>query len=509
MVVFMFKLIDDFLNGITMYRLMLYFLIVLVTWAIVLSFLHFLPFNPLTLVFSATFLTLVCWVTNKFLSKVFKAPTNLESVYITALILTLIITPMHSFSDLGIFIWVAVWSQASKYIFAIKKKHLFNPAAFAVTLSALVLYKGASWWVGTTWMAPLLAVGGLLIARKIQKSALVSSFFVMVAMVVLGTSILRGGNLFLTIQNTLLETPLLFFAFVMLTEPATTPPTKKLQIIYGFFVGLLFAQPFNLSFLNTSVEMALLVGNIFSYLVSPKEKLFLRLKEKIRIADNIYDFIFNFERNLKFLPGQYMEWTLSHKNPDNRGVRRYFTIAASPTERNLRIGVKFYPQGSSFKKALLAFGKGDQIVASQLAGEFTLPKEESRKLVFITGGIGITPFRSMVKYLGDKNQKRDIVVLISNKSVSEIVYKDIFKEAVRLGIKTVYVLTDSANIPLNWKGKVGHINAQLIKEEIPDYQDRIFYISGPHSMVVAFEETLKEMGIVSKQIKVDFFPGYA
>ena len=195
-----------------------------------------------------------------------------------------------------------------------------------------------------------------------------------------------------------------------------------------------------------------------------------------------------------------MEWTLPQKNPDSRGSRRYFTLAASPTEGNLRIGVKFYPNGSSFKNKLLSLNTSDLIVASQLSGEFILPKDPQEKLCFIAGGIGITPFRSIIKYLLDTNQKREITLFYSNKTAEDIVYKDIFDRAFqKLGIKTIYVNTD----------KMGYIDETMIRERVSDFKDRTFYLSGPHSMVDAFEKTLKNMGISSSQIKIDFFPGYA
>lgn len=504
------KFIDDFLNGITMYRLVLYFLIFLLLAAMVFSFFKFLPFDPFALFFSAAFLTLTCWLANKAFAKIFKAPTNLESVYITALILTLIITPMRSYQDVIFLSLVVVSGMGSKYILAIQRQHLFNPAAFAVVFGAIILNYPASWWIGTFWMMPLVVFGGLLVVRKIRRSNMVLGFFATSLVIILGFNALNGSDIFPVVQEVFFESPILFFAFVMLTEPQTTPPGRIFQIIYGSLVGLLFASPLLSLFSFLTPEIALMVGNIFSYRVSPKGKLLLKLKQRLQIAPDIYDFAFEMDKKFTFLPGQYLEWTLSHPDPDSRGVRRYFTIASSPTEGNLRIGIKFYPNSSSFKKALVSMEKGSEIVAGQLAGEFTLPKDPERKLVFIAGGVGITPMRSMIKYLLDTNQKRDISILYSNKAARDIVYKEIFDKALKkLGIKTVYTLTDTSNIPSGWKGRAGYIDANFIAQEIPDYQDRIFYISGPHSMIDAFVGVLKGMGIPGNQIKVDFFPGYA
>lgn len=498
----MIRFIDETLNGITQYRLMLYFLVCLLLVATALSVFGILSFNPVAIVFSAVFLTIVCWVANTVFARIFEAQTNLESVYISALILALIMTPARTFQDALLLGLVAVLSQGSKYILAIGKKHIFNPAAFAVFLSAVTLNYSASWWVGTAWMMPFVLAGGLLIARKIRRFNMVIAFLIAALVLILGSSLSRGIDALSIVQQIILETPILFFAFVMLTEPQTTPPGRIWRMVYGGLVGLLFVY--------FTPETVLLAGNVFSYIISPKEKLLLTLKEKIQIAPDIYDFVFGVSQRFNFLPGQYMEWTYAHKNPDSRGTRRYFTIAASPTEGNLRIGVKFYPNGSSFKKNLLAMQNKEQIVASQLSGEFTLPKDVSKKLCFIAGGIGITPFRSMVKSLLDTNQKRNIVLLFSNKLASDIVYDNIFDKAFqKLGIKTVYVLTDTADVPKEWSGRVGFIDAKVIQEEVPDYLDRIFYISGPHSMVDAFEKVLKGLGIAGNQIKIDFFPGYA
>lgn len=490
------KLIDNFLDGITMYRLMLYVLIFLLFIAIILATLKTLPFTPFELLFSAVFITMICWVVNKIFARVFKAPSNLESFFITALILALIITPVKSLQDLMNISLVSVLAMASKYLIAINKKHLFNPAAFAVTLSALSLNFGASWWVGNSWMMVFVLISGLLVVRKVQRFSMILSFFIIALGGILLFSIAKESNLFLVFRETLFNTPILFFAFIMLTEPQTTTPRQFLQIIYGGLVGLFFAPFIHIGYFSLTPEAGLLIGNIFSYSVSPKEKLLLKLEKKNKIASDIYDFVFKSNKQFSFLPGQYLEWTLSHDNPDNRGNRRYFSIASSPTEDNLRIGVKFSPNGSSFKKSLLGFKENQVIVASQLAGDFILPKDVNKKLVFVAGGIGITPFRSMVKYLLDSNEKRDIVLLFSVKSVDQFVYKELFDKADQnLSIKNSYV--------------VGRITSQMIIESVIDYQDRTFYLSGPHSMVEAFEQTLKNMGIPSSQIKVDFFPGYA
>ena len=506
----MIDIIDRQLDRITMYRLVLYYLIGLLGAAVILSAANLLPYNPAALLYETGILIGICWVINVIFAWTFQAQTNVESVYITALILALIISPPETILDVGFLVWAAIWAMASKYIVAINKKHLFNPAAFAVALTAISIGQNASWWVGTKWMLPLVLVGGVLLVRKLRRFHLVLSFLLTTVLSTLVMSLYYQVDGGLTMRTSLLYSPLLFFAFVILTEPLTMPHTKKLQVYYGALVGFLFTPLLHLGSLYLTPELAILGGNIFSYLVSPKAKLILRLQEKVKIAPDIYDFIFVPTQKLAFAPGQYMEWTLGHKHPDSRGNRRYFTLASSPTENTLRIGVKFYPDSSSYKRSMLSINNDSEIVAAQLAGDFVLPKNPTQKCVFIAGGIGITPFRSMIKYLLDTHQRRPIVLFYTSKSIEDIVYKEIFDEArVQLGIKTIYSVTNQQNLPASWNGYVGRITPQIIRKEVPDYADCTFYLSGPNAMVNSFRELLHEMNVPSDQIKMDFFAGFA
>jgi ferredoxin-NADP reductase/Na+-translocating ferredoxin:NAD+ oxidoreductase RnfD subunit len=504
----MIKLIDRFLNRITMYRLVLYTLIILLGVALVFSFAGILPYDPFALLLSVALLVALSWLTNTIFAKVFGVPTNVESAYITALILALIIDPLSGPGDFWFIVWAAVLAMASKYIVAIKGKHLFNPAAFAVALTALAVGRTASWWIGSAPMLPFVLLGGLLIVRKLRRVDLVMSFLLTSLAAVVIFTVLGGGGLGLAMQNILLYSPLFFFATIILTEPLTTPPTTRLQVAYGALVGILFIPQFHLGSLYLTPELAILFGNIFSYLVSPKAKLILSLKDRVQVAPGIYDFIFVPNQILAFEPGQYMEWTLGHQDPDNRGNRRYFTLASSPTERLLRVGVKFYQNSSSFKQSLLRMRRGSEIVASQLAGDFVLPRDPRQPCVFIAGGIGITPFRSMITFLLDTRQPRPITLFYANKTVDEIAYKDVFDRAWQeLGIRTFYTLTNRRSVPPDWNGMVGRITPEMIVSQVSDYKNCIFYLSGPNAMVDSFKRTLRAMGVRSSHIKADFFPG--
>jgi ferredoxin-NADP reductase len=257
-------------------------------------------------------------------------------------------------------------------------------------------------------------------------------------------------------------------------------------------------------------ELAILIGNLLSFIVSPKSHLLLRLKERNRIAPDTYEFVFPAPARFNFLPGQYMEWTLGHHHPDDRGNRRYFTLASAPTEHTIRLAIKFNKDSSTFKRALLASNRDIVLTASQLAGDFTLPDDPRQKCVFIAGGIGVTPFRSMIKYLLDRRQRRPITLFYAARSADEFVYRDVFDRAWQeLGIRTVYTVTDNRNLPANWTGKVGRITPELIRATVPDYRNCLFYISGPRSMVDSFKDSIHGLGADGLQIRTDYFAGLA
>lgn len=492
-----------------MYRLVLYYLFGLIGIASIFGFFNIISYGPENLIFSTSLILATCWATNTLFAKVFGATPNVESVYITGLILALIITPVapENHYGIGFLIFASIWAMASKYMFALGHKHIFNPAAFAIALSAIIINQSATWWVGGNLpLLPFVFFGGLLIVRKIRRFDLVISFSVVALLTILLTT--DSKNVLTPLTQTLLNSPFFFLAFVMLTEPLTMPPTRTLRIIYGAIVGLLFAPDMHFGSFYFTPELALLVGNIFVYFVSPKGRFLLTLLEKNEIGTGTYEFVFTPDRAFAFHPGQYMEWTLGHRFTDDRGNRRYFTIASSPTEDTVRLGVKFYEPESTFKRTLKAMKLHDTLSVSNLAGDFVLPKDPSKKLVFIAGGIGVTPFRSMVQYLIDTKENRSVVLLYSNKTASEIGYKDIFDTAAKeISMKTVYALTDEKT-PMPGV-HTGFIDAALIMREVPDYKERIFYISGPHGMVTAFTKTLHDMGIPRSHIETDYFPGFA
>jgi ferredoxin-NADP reductase/Na+-translocating ferredoxin:NAD+ oxidoreductase RnfD subunit len=506
----MLKAIDKVIDSLTMYRLLIYYLVVIIAAAVGLSTIGVLHYNPIYITISALILVTASWVTNIMFSYIFDAPINPESSIITALILTLIISPTPTGFNILFLLAASGLAIASKYLITIRRKHIFNPAAIAVVLTALGPRQNASWWVGTASLLPFVIVGGILIVRKLRREKMVYSFLIATTLSTIFYAIIYKTSVMTSLDNMILSSAVFFLGFVMLTEPITSPPTSKKQTWYAVIVGILLPPQVHLFNFYSSPEIALIIGNVFSYLISPKTKLFPVLKQRIKIASNTADFIFKLDRKLAYQAGQYLEWTLQHDNTDSRGSRRYFTLSSSPTEEDLRIGVKFYDKGSSYKNALLDADEDTMFVASQLAGDFIMPKDKTKKLVFIAGGIGITPFRSMVKYLIDKNEKRDVFILYSARDEKSLAYTNVLEEARRkLGINTTYTMT-AKNTQITGPNSINRvIDARLIEQLVPDYLERMFYISGTHQMVEAMQQNLSDLGVSRHNIKIDFFPGYA
>lgn len=508
----MLSYIDSLLDRITMYKLLQYYLIVLVLAAIGLSLFGVLHFSALSIAISTIVLVVACWFVNRVFALIFKVPINIESVYITALILALIISPMTNYSLINFTFLLAAagLAMASKYILTIRKKHIFNPAAIAVALTALGPRQSASWWIGTSVMLPFVLIGGILLVRKIRRGRLVLSFFISTLIATCAYSLLAKISVVSSIDKTLLTSSMFFLGFVMLTEPATTPPTSRKQTWYGVLTGIIFPPQFHILSLYSTPELALVASNIFSYIISPKTKLFPTLKQKVRITHDSLNLVFKPNQQFSYIPGQYMEWTLAHKGTDSRGNRRMFSLASSPTEKDLIVGVKFYEKSSSYKKALFKITPETPIVASQLNGDFVLPKDKNKKLVFIAGGIGITPYRSMVKYLLDTKDKRDIDILYGANTMDDFAYKDVFEQARKeIGVNTVYVVEGEKPASSSPGMRHGRIDDHVIKSEVTDYKERLFYISGPQAMVSAIRTTLLDLGIPKHQIKIDYFSGYS
>jgi len=486
--------IDVFLNGITMYRLVMWGLAALAVYSFAASLLGQLSYGIGPLVASWFVLMISCFVFNTLFAKIFHAPTNVESSWITGLILFLTLAPATSLTATVPLLFAAAIAMASKYILAIKKRHIFNPAALALFALSVGGSGAAIWWVGTPIMLPAVGLLGLLVVRKIRRfDALLP--FVAVSMVMAAVmAVADGFGVLDSLQTLFLSWPLVFMGTIMLTEPFTMPPSRALRIIYAAIVGMLFSTQFHLGPVYSSPELALLVGNIYSYLVGSRQRLSLTLREVVTLSPGVYEFIFDSSERLKFAAGQYLEWTLPHAKPDTRGNRRYLTVASAPGTNEVRFATRIGEKRSSFKNALLSLTPGDRLSAASVAGDFTLPREAHHPLVFIAGGIGITPFASMLRHMLETKEKRDITLVYAANSQDDFAYRSLIEESRPLGDKPVYLAGE-------------RITEETIRNNVPELSKSIFYISGPDIMVRVYRDMLASLGVHKTHIKSDYFPG--
>lgn len=496
--------IDRFLNGITMYRLVLYVLSSLAAVAIVLGSFGVIASSGIVLAISLGILFATCYVANLVLAEAFKAPTNPESSMITALILFFVMAPSASYFDGALLVLAGIIAIASKYLVAYRYQHLFNPVAFAAVVVGIPT-GAAVWWVGTPWMLPFTLVAALLTVRKVRRF---SMFLATVGAGVVAATALAlwyGQPVPAALSQFFLSWPIVFFAAFMVTEPLTAPGTRRAQVAYGAAAGFFSSLPLHLGAIYSTPELTLLVANAVSFWRGLRRRLLLSVSHVKEIARDTYEFAFAKPAGVTFRAGQYLEWTVAHKDPDLRGIRRYFTIASAPEDELLRIGIKIAEPGSSFKRYLKSLKVGDVVSASTRSGSFVLPADEKEKLAFIAGGIGITPFRSMASHLIETGQQRDVALFYAARTHADVAYADLFAEAgEKFGMRTTYVFSDEERED----AEHGFLSRDMIEKLLPDYASRTFYLSGPDAMVQAYKKLLRELGIGAKRIHTDYFPGF-
>jgi ferredoxin-NADP reductase len=202
-----------------------------------------------------------------------------------------------------------------------------------------------------------------------------------------------------------------------------------------------------------------------------------------------------------YLPGQFVILGLDCENGE---VKKPLSLSSSPTEEFLAVTKRL--TGHEFSNAFLSKKKGDAIRFTGPYGNFTL-KEEHSKIAMLSGGIGITPLLSMIKYCTDMNMPTEILLFYSNRDESDIPFKDELEALRERNSHLTVVNTLTRPGPL-WMGHKGRINAKLIKEHIVDVNEWFFYSSGPEKMVDSMLLVLKEMNIPENRSLREYFPGY-
>ena len=263
---------------------------------------------------------------------------------------------------------------------------------------------------------------------------------------------------------------------------------------------------------------------------TPSSNFSLTLTEKQKVeGTDIMTFKFTKDGYTEYKAGQFAFFPLDNVNNDSRGPVRHFSLTSSPTEDALIISTRI--RDTPYKQRLSTIQEGEQVKVSKPQGNFVLHDDYSKPAIFLSGGIGVTPFRSMIKYATDKQLPIKITMFDSNRNRQNILYKDEFDKwgTQNQNLKIVYTITEeekdteqeqhrmaevsgnATETKGNWNGERGRIDRTMIERHLSkeEISNAIFYICGPPGMIKALEDLLqKQFQIQEGRIKVEEFTGY-
>jgi ferredoxin-NADP reductase len=222
--------------------------------------------------------------------------------------------------------------------------------------------------------------------------------------------------------------------------------------------------------------------------------------EKIERAEGTKSFRFECPEDLNYLPGQYFFISIPKESSQ---LIHHFSFSSSPTEPHIEFTTRM--RDSEFKRTIDSLRPGSTVHIREVLGDFTLD-ETMKKVVYLCGGIGITPARSTIRWAADTKSNVDIVLLYANRDQSSTAFR---KELDTLSGKHLRVFHILSQPEKDWKGSTGHIDAEFVRTSVPDWRKRNYLVSGPPAMVAAMGKVLQDdVGITTAQIKMENFLGY-
>ena len=227
-----------------------------------------------------------------------------------------------------------------------------------------------------------------------------------------------------------------------------------------------------------------------------------KIKEIIPRTADVTSYRFPRPPELTYKPGQYFFITIKQ---GDRELTKHFSFSSSPTEKDhFEFTKKFTDH--EYSMALKAAKVGDWARIDAPYGQFTF-EGEYPKIALLAGGIGITPFISMCKNATDKRLSSKITLFYGCRTENDIAFKQELEkmQEQNKNLKIVFMVNEASS---HWKGATGVINAEMIKKELPDYKDNLFYVCGPPPMVKAMETLLESIGLPKTQLKLEYFTGY-
>lgn len=235
----------------------------------------------------------------------------------------------------------------------------------------------------------------------------------------------------------------------------------------------------------------------------------IKLKSRSEVAAETMAFRFEKPRNFTFIPGQAGDFTLPNP-PENdaEGNKRSFSLASAPYEEDLMIATRM--RDTAFKRSLRKIPLGAELVLDAPWGELTLHDDTTVPAVFLTGGIGITPVRSIVLQATRDKLPRKLVLFYSNHKPDDAAFLDELATAQRENpnFTLVATMTKTEKSSQPWHGETGIIDEAMLRRHLSNISHPIYYVSGPPTMVAAMQKILKEAGVKSENVRAEEFSGY-
>jgi ferredoxin-NADP reductase len=233
------------------------------------------------------------------------------------------------------------------------------------------------------------------------------------------------------------------------------------------------------------------------------------LLRKEEIADGTMAFHFEKPGGFAFKAGQFGDFTLINpEETDAEGNTRGFSLASAPYEGDLMFATRM--RDTAFKRVLKTMEVGTAVSLDAPYGSFTLHNNSRIPAVFLTGGIGVTPVRSIVLEAAHDNLPHKIFLFDSNRRPEDAAFLNELMEAQEKNpnYKFVGTMTEMEKSSRNWDGETGYITKPMLVKYIGDLTLPIYYIAGPAAMVAAMRKTLNEAGVDDDNIRTEEFSGY-
>ena len=228
--------------------------------------------------------------------------------------------------------------------------------------------------------------------------------------------------------------------------------------------------------------------------------------EKREVAKGTLLVLFAVEDYPDYRPGAYFWVELPDRgHSDEKGLRRHISLVTSPTETGL-VGLATRLRDSAFKRTLAELEAGDEVEVEEPKGSFLLPEDASADYVFVAGGIGITVFRSMLRYVADENLPYRVTLVYSNRDRESTAFLDELEELERRieGLRVVLTMTEEDG----WEGESRRIDAAMLRDHVGELPDKQFLVAGPPAMTEAVVDALHAAGVAEDRVLAGKFSGY-